>query len=135
MKYLNIRQERINKGKHWTQEYVGQQVGLTKVAIHDIETGKQKPSYDVLVKLETLFGKDHRYLLAQATDPPQQDYSNSNSDGTGQAKELESAGKGFVLDVETVLDIAADGKLDDPERRRRFRRFIKALNAVMDDVA
>jgi transcriptional regulator with XRE-family HTH domain len=58
-----MRQERLKKG--WTQEYVGRQIGLTKVSIHDIETGKQKPSYDVLLKLENLFGKDHRYLFAQ----------------------------------------------------------------------
>ena len=41
---------------------------MSKVAIHDIETGKQKPSYDVLVKLENLFHKSHRYLLAQVDE-------------------------------------------------------------------
>jgi transcriptional regulator with XRE-family HTH domain len=77
MKQLNIRKERIEKG--WTQERVGRQVGLTKVSIHDIETGQQKPSYDVLVKLENLFGKDHRYLFAQADETEQPDYSNSGA--------------------------------------------------------
>ena len=68
MKQLNIRKERLRRGTTWTQEYVGQQVGVTKQAIHDIETGKQNPSYDVLVKLENLFGLSHRYLLSQGSD-------------------------------------------------------------------
>ena len=63
MTELSIRQERIKKG--WTQAYVGQQVGVSKQSIHDIETGKAKPSYDVLLKLENLFGKSHRDLFAQ----------------------------------------------------------------------
>ena len=61
MSKLRIRVERIDKD--WTQEYVGQQVGITKVSIHDIETGKSKPSYDVLCKLENLFNLSHRQLF------------------------------------------------------------------------
>ena len=57
MNESKIRQERIGKG--WTQGYVGQQVGVSKVSIHDIETGKAKPSYDVLLKLLTLFEVEH----------------------------------------------------------------------------
>ena len=76
MTQLNIRKERISRGKTWTQEYVGHQVGINKVTIHGIETGKSKPSYDVLLKLENLFGKDHRYLFAQVTEEQQQ-YSNT----------------------------------------------------------
>ena len=66
MKQLRIRQLRVEKG--WTQKQVGDEVGVSKVAIHDIETGKQKPSYDVLVKLENLFHKSHRYRLAQVDE-------------------------------------------------------------------
>lgn len=66
MKQLRIRQLRVEKG--WTQKQVGDEVGVSKVAIHDIETGKQKPSYDVLVKLEILFQKSHRYLLEQVDE-------------------------------------------------------------------
>lgn len=62
---LMIRQERIKR--NWTQAYVGKQVGLTRTAIHDIETGKQLPSYKVLVKLEDLFGLPHRELFGAAT--------------------------------------------------------------------
>ena len=69
MKHLNIRQERINKG--WTLDYVGRQVGLKKTAIHAIETGKCKPSYDVLMKLCKLFNVPHEQveqLFAVADD-------------------------------------------------------------------
>ena len=58
---LNIRQLRINNG--WTQEYVGKKIGLTRTAVHDIETGKQNPSYKILIKLEDLFKTNHRKLF------------------------------------------------------------------------
>ena len=67
-----LRQERKNRG--WTQDYVAQQIGITKTAVHDIETGRRKPSYDVLVKLLDLFGyKDPRELFAEAPEPPNSD--------------------------------------------------------------
>ena len=66
MKQLGMRRLRIAKGL--TQQQVGEAVGVSKVAIHDLETGKQKPSYDVLVKLENLFHKSHRYLFAQVDE-------------------------------------------------------------------
>lgn len=62
-----MRQERKSKG--WTLGYVARQVGVTKSAIHDIETGRRKPSYEVLVKLLDLFGyKDPRELFAEAPE-------------------------------------------------------------------
>ena len=60
-----IRQERINRG--WTLDYVAEQVGLSPTAIQKIETEQRKPSYDVLVKLENLFGLSHRQLFGAAT--------------------------------------------------------------------
>ncbi|GHV34577.1 hypothetical protein FACS1894187_05420 [Synergistales bacterium] len=73
---LNIRQKRISKG--WTQQYVGQKVGVSKQAIHDIETGKQKPSYDVLLKLLTLFDVDYNNisrLFAPVENPTQENFT------------------------------------------------------------
>ena len=61
MNELNIRQKRISWG--WTQTHVGQKVGISKQAIHDIETGKQKPSYDVLLKLLALFNVEHKNII------------------------------------------------------------------------
>lgn len=61
--YLKIRQERL--AKKWTQQFVADAIGVSKQTIHDIETGRRKPSYDVLVKLEDLFGVEHRYLMQE----------------------------------------------------------------------
>lgn len=67
-----LRQERQKRG--WTQEYVAQQIGITKGALHNVETGRRKPSYDVLVKLLDLFGyKDPRELFAEVPEPPNSD--------------------------------------------------------------
>jgi len=63
---LQIRQERIKR--QWTLEYVAKQVGITSSTVHDIESGRCKPSYDVLVKLEDLFERTHRELFAVAHD-------------------------------------------------------------------
>jgi len=63
---LKIRQERIKKD--WSLKYVADYAGLSVPAIHDIETGRRKPSYDVLVKLEDLFRLNHRRLFAVADD-------------------------------------------------------------------
>ena len=63
---LVIRQERIKRG--WTQDFVAEQIGATKSTIQMIETGKRKPSYDVLVKLLDLFEyNDPRKLFGAAT--------------------------------------------------------------------
>ena len=60
---LKIRQERIQKG--WTQGFVARQIGLTKAAYRNIETGQRKPSYDVLIQLLDLFDyNDPRKLFA-----------------------------------------------------------------------
>jgi len=53
MKHLHIRQER--KDKDWTLDFVAEYVGISRSTVHDIETGKNKPSYDVLIKLCKLF--------------------------------------------------------------------------------
>lgn len=58
---LRIRQERDKKG--WTLKYVADCIGISVPTIHDIETGRRRPSYDVLVKLEDLFKLTHRQLF------------------------------------------------------------------------
>jgi putative transcriptional regulator len=83
MKHLNIRQERINKG--WTQGQVGKQVGIGKVAIHDIETGKRKPSYSVLFKLLALFNVEHKEV-SRLFAPVEETYTNSNTNETASPR-------------------------------------------------
>ncbi len=63
---LRIRQER--KNRHWTQVFVANKIDTTKQTVQYLETGKIKPSYEVLVKLENLFNLSHRDLLEQVPD-------------------------------------------------------------------
>lgn len=63
---LLIKQKRLKRG--WTLEFVAEQIGVTKSAVHDMETGRRKPSYEVLLKLLQLFKcKDPRDLFGAAT--------------------------------------------------------------------
>lgn len=57
------------KARGWTQEFVAGEIGITPEAVSMLETGQRKPSYDVLVKLEDLFGLPHRQLFGEA--PPE----------------------------------------------------------------
>ena len=59
-----LRQERIERG--WSQQYVAREVGVSRVAIHQMETGITKPSYDVLVKLLDLFNYSDPRPLSMA---------------------------------------------------------------------
>lgn len=63
--YRMMRQERISRG--WSCDFVAEKTGITAEAIRLIETGERNPSYPVLVKLEDLFGKNHRELFGAAT--------------------------------------------------------------------
>lgn len=54
---LNIKQERLKK--KMTLEYVSRYVGVTLSTICDMEKGRCKPSYDVLVKLLKLYNKPY----------------------------------------------------------------------------
>lgn len=58
-----MRYERINKG--WTLDYVSMQVGISNQAVSKIELMKTKnPSYNIIIKLENLFGLSHRELFS-----------------------------------------------------------------------
>ena len=63
---LRLRQERMKRG--WTLDHVAKYAGVCNSAIHMIESGQRKPSYEVLVRLEDLFGLPHRELFAEVAD-------------------------------------------------------------------
>lgn len=92
---LTLRQERIQRG--WTQNYVAEKTGLSLTAIQKIETGQRKPSYDVLVKLEDLFGLTHRQLFGAATPGERSDVVIRNNQGADcpHCKERREAGANF----------------------------------------
>lgn len=64
---LMLRQERIRRG--WTQNFVAEQIGTKKSTVQMLETGRRKPSYEVLVKLLDLFGYSDPRLLFEETAP------------------------------------------------------------------
>jgi transcriptional regulator with XRE-family HTH domain len=71
-----MRQDRIVRG--WTLKQVAQQIGVTPSAVHDIETERCRPSYDVLVKLLDLFGYDDPRKLFDAATPERQKEPDGN---------------------------------------------------------
>jgi transcriptional regulator with XRE-family HTH domain len=60
---VNLALERKIKGRNWTMQYVADQIGITVSAINDIEKGRCKPSYDVYLKLMSLFGYKAPHLV------------------------------------------------------------------------
>ena len=52
-----LKHERQKRG--WTIENVARQIGVTKQSVHKIEIGKNKPSYDVLLKICKLYKVPH----------------------------------------------------------------------------
>ena len=119
MKHLNIRVERLKRG--WTQGYVGQCVGVSKVSIHEIETGKQHPSYGVLLKLLKLFDVEHKNLT-QLFAPVEETQENSNMEGEEQEiiPEVAAAELSEITSSSMVRAAAdfRDGKADTAEGRR-----------------
>lgn len=63
MKITRLRSERMKRGL--TLEQVGKQVGVSKQAIHQIETLKSNPSYPVLQTLCNIFDLYDFNLLEQ----------------------------------------------------------------------
>ncbi|MDD4565870.1 MAG: helix-turn-helix transcriptional regulator [Eubacteriales bacterium] len=70
-----LRKERIRR--EWTLLEVGEKVGVTKQTIQRIETLKCNPSYEVLVKLQHLFGL-YRCDLLEQVDADDAPFSSTN---------------------------------------------------------
>lgn len=56
-----LKQIRLSNG--WTQQYVANQIGITKASYSNIETEKRCPSLKVAIKLQKLFDFPIEYLL------------------------------------------------------------------------
>lgn len=57
----NLKQIRLNNG--WTQQYVANYLCITKATYSNIETGKRKPSLDLALRIQKIFGASIEYLL------------------------------------------------------------------------
>ena len=57
------RLKQLRTVKHLTQEQVAQRIGVTASMVSSYETYIRLPSYEVLIKIATLFGVTVDYLL------------------------------------------------------------------------
>ena len=90
---LKMRQER--KRRNWKLQEVADKIGVTKATVHDLETGRYKPSYEILIKLEDLFKKSHRWLFAVADDTNQSQLENTTKfGGLKDASSINGRGNG-----------------------------------------
>ena len=60
---LGDRLKTLRTGKHMTQRQLAQLIGVTKSMVSAYETGIRYPSYDILIRLASVFGVSTDYLL------------------------------------------------------------------------
>ncbi len=105
-----------------------------------IEAGKSEPSVSKAFRIakalnlpvEELFGDSEHANYSTSEDS---DLNETPQSGIEEAKELHEATCNFKVDVETILDIGDNGRLDDPLKREAAKRVRDALNAVLEDAA
>lgn len=112
-----------------TQEEVATFLNITTRHYQALEAGTSEGSVPVWKKLAQRFSTTIDHLLEQVGDTS--DYSNSKRFCVDEAKELDESARDFEVDVETIIDIAEDGRLDDPSRRARAERLSRALEAAL----
>ena len=64
---LGAKLKKLRIEHNMTQLQVAQRVGVSKAVISSYETTSRFPSYDVLIKLATLYGVTADYLLGMDT--------------------------------------------------------------------
>ena len=60
---IGSRLKALRLQKHLTQQQLATQLGITKSMISAYETSTRYPSYEILIKLASLFGTTTDYLL------------------------------------------------------------------------
>jgi DNA-binding XRE family transcriptional regulator len=127
------------KSRNLSQEQAAKAVGISTRNYKYIEAGERKPNVETAISIAELLESSVPDLFGPRRQPgdddTQSDYSNSKPDGIDRVKELESAKKDFDLDVAAILDIAEDGQLDDPYRKKIASRLLAALRKVLDGAA
>lgn len=65
MNYINMGEKikQLRNAHHLTQEQLSERLGLTKSVISAYETSLRYPSYDVLIKLASMFRVSTDFLL------------------------------------------------------------------------
>jgi len=60
---FGLRLRRLRQSRNMTQQQLADRLRLTKSVISAYETDLRMPSYDILIKLSTIFGVTTDYLL------------------------------------------------------------------------
>ncbi|MDD2285931.1 MAG: helix-turn-helix transcriptional regulator [Paludibacter sp.] len=114
------------------QTEVASFLNITPRHYRQLEAGTSEGSVPIWKKLAQRFNTTIDCLLSQAEETTQGNYNSSGQNGVAEAKELNEAAQDFMIDVETILDIGEDGRLDCPERRAKAERIRKAIEAVLE---
>ncbi|MBM7592219.1 helix-turn-helix domain-containing protein [Brevibacillus fulvus] len=72
----------LREEKNLKQEELGEVLGVGKVTIHGYESGKRKPSFEILIQIANYFQVTTDYLLGLTTDrtpPAKIDIINQNA--------------------------------------------------------
>ena len=121
-----LKNARIEAGM--TQKETANAIKVSERFYQHLEAGTREGKGHIWDALEVLFNTPQRQLRNNGS---QGNYSSSEQTSS-EAKELNDAAQDFRIDVETILDIGEDGRLDCPERRAKAERIRKALEAVLE---
>lgn len=60
---LGVRLKELRLKNNYTQQQVAERLGVSKAVISSYEVASRYPSYDILIKLATLYGVSTDYLF------------------------------------------------------------------------
>jgi transcriptional regulator with XRE-family HTH domain len=132
---MRSRLVQTRKNHNKTQEEVANFLGVTARHYRQLESGASYGSVRIWEQLSQRFNVSINALLSQNADIKQPDYSNSDTDGIEEAKELELAVKDFDPDVGAILNKAKKGRLDEPGKKEIALRLWRALGKVLGGAA
>jgi len=59
----------LRKERHLTQKQVAEGTHITEIAVQNYESGRRKPSYDILIALADFFDVSLDYLVERSDTP------------------------------------------------------------------
>lgn len=117
---LSERLKQLRQNKGYTQDFMSNQLGISRVAYTKYEGGKNSPSPDKLQKLADIFEVSVDYLLGRIDDPTP--YRNVDSD-LDQERDLDGELEKLLNDEE--LAAFYDFANMDEATKKEIIQFIK----------
>lgn len=93
----------LRKKFNLTQEHISKMLNIARNTYSHYETGKNEPSYDILIKLSKIFGCSIDYLLTN-TDSELENYKSENFSLEPTIKYLKSKKELCELKLNKVTD-------------------------------